>query len=166
MKKLLICAGVLGIGLAAWAQTTQPARNTAPNADEMLNQLLAPRHNAPLQPAPLLPAPPARQMDSTSLTSIAPGTEAALLLPEGTRIFNRRGILRMTDDGRPELAYDSDGQARQDAPMLVLPNQKLMQMEMANKSANGQIKFIVSGTVTVYNGRNYILLDKVVAAGK
>lgn len=167
MKAMLLLVGVLGIGLAALAQTTQPARNAAPSANDMLKDLLTPKGGAPLQPtAPLLPAAPAGQTDATSLTAIAPGAPAVALKPEGTWIYNRRSVLRPNADGKPELVYEADGQAQQDPPMLVLPNLKLMQMEMANKSANGQIKFIVSGHVTEYNGRNHILVEKVVAAGQ
>lgn len=167
MKRMLVCAGVLGIGLAALAQTTQPAKKPAASADEMLNEMFAPSKVEPLRPAaPLLPAAPMGQTDATALTSVAPGTQAQGLLPEGSWIYNRRGVLRQTADGKPEFAFDADGQARQDPPMLVLPNLKLMQMEGAVKQLGGQARFIVSGRVTEYNGRNHILFEKVVAAGQ
>jgi hypothetical protein len=100
MKMMLLCAVVLGIGLAAWAQTTQPARTPAPSAGEMLNELFSP---APRQAPPLLPVPPIGQLDATSLSSVAPGAEPARLLPEGARVFNRRVLLRQTPDGQPEI---------------------------------------------------------------
>jgi len=47
--------------------------------------------------------------------------------------------------------------------MVILPNQKLMIMESTIKNASKDLKFQVSGMVTEYNGRNYILLEYVVA---
>ena len=72
---------------------------------------------------------------------------------------------RMTKDaeGQPaELTFDSDGKALKDPPMIILQNQKLMQMENAVQGSNRDIRFRVTGMVTEYKGRNYILLDKVV----
>ena len=46
--------------------------------------------------------------------------------------------------------------------MVVLPNQRLMQMESFKAQANGDFRFRVTGMVTEYKGRNYVLLDKVV----
>ena len=49
-----------------------------------------------------------------------------------------------------------------DPPVVILPNLKLMSMETAVGSANRDLRFRITGTVTEYHGRNYILLDKVV----
>lgn len=49
-----------------------------------------------------------------------------------------------------------------DPPVLILPNLKLMAMENAVSSANRDLRFRVTGMVTEYRGRNYVLLEKVV----
>jgi hypothetical protein len=49
-----------------------------------------------------------------------------------------------------------------DPPLVVLPNLKLMAMENAVTGSSRDLRFRISGTVTEYKGRNYILLDKVV----
>ena len=46
-------------------------------------------------------------------------------------------------------------------PVLILPNQKLQQMEDTVKSVNRDLAFRITGMVTEYRGRNYILLEKV-----
>ena len=46
--------------------------------------------------------------------------------------------------------------------MLILPNLKLMSMESAVTSADRDLRFRVTGMVTEYRGRNYVLLEKVV----
>jgi hypothetical protein len=63
-----------------------------------------------------------------------------------------------------EFAFDADGQAMQDPPMRVLPNLKLMVMEEAIERAGSDVRFRVSGTLTEYRGRNYLLLEKVIVA--
>ena len=50
----------------------------------------------------------------------------------------------------------------QDPPLLILPNLKLQAMEDAVSSSNKDQSFRVSGLVTEYRGRNYLLLEKAV----
>ena len=61
-----------------------------------------------------------------------------------------------------EFTFDSDGKTMKDPPLVVLPNLKLMAMENAVTGSSRDLRFRISGTVTEYKGRNYILLDKVV----
>jgi hypothetical protein len=44
--------------------------------------------------------------------------------------------------------------------MLVLPNQQLSRMEGAVTGSDHDLKFRVSGTVTQYSGRNYLLVER------
>jgi hypothetical protein len=60
-----------------------------------------------------------------------------------------------------EFTFESDGQNMQDPPMILLENLKLMAMENAVNGANTDLKFRVTGPVTEYKGRNYLLLEKV-----
>ncbi len=83
---------------------------------------------------------------------------------EGTYIVDRTGRLTKSADGLTnELTFDADGKALKDPPMVILPNQKLTQMENAVIGNARDVRFKVTGVVTEYKGRNYVLLEKVVA---
>jgi hypothetical protein len=138
---------------------TPPA--TQPSADDQMNKLLG---NG-TAPAKLLPAPAAR--DATDKTSgpgaVAPGAPVLPLVREGTHLIEHTGRLNHTPDGTQAIfTFDSDGKTMKDAPMIILPNLKLMSMEGAALAASKDVRFRISGTVTEYKGRNYILLDKIV----
>ncbi len=150
---VIVCAS------AAWAQSTRPAP-ASPSASEVADQqfktISAPRNPYLIAPEPYIVDDP---------NSIKPKKlEGEKLLPEDTRIFDRLGRLRQTADGKPEFLYESDGQTQVDAPMLILPNLKLAQMERAVQAATGIPKFIITGTVTEYGDRNYILIEKLVVS--
>lgn len=151
-------------GLAS-AQSTQPSTRPSEKmlpADQMLNQMLRPSGTAaakPLQPINSAPA-----IDATSGGgAVAPAAAQMQVLREGTFIVDRTGRLARGSDGQGwELAFDSDGRAMQDPPILILPNLKLMSMENAIRSSSRDLRFRITGMVTEYGGRNYILLEKVV----
>ena len=72
------------------------------------------------------------------------------------------GTINRTADGQHwEFAFDADARAMKDPPVIVLPNLWLMAMEQASKGSSRTLRFRVTGMVTEYNGRNYILLEKV-----
>jgi hypothetical protein len=144
----------------ALAQTTQPSTRPLP-ADQVLNQMLKPSGTAakPLQPEP---SPPA--VDSTTgVSAVAPNSQQINVVREGTFIVDRTGRLTKSADGQNwEFTFEADGRAMQDPPVVILPNLKLMAMEQAVKSSNRDLRFRVTGMVTEYNGRNYLLMEKVV----
>jgi hypothetical protein len=81
---------------------------------------------------------------------------------EGTPIVNRVGRITLgADGGQSEFVFESDGQALRDPPLIVLPNLNLMLMEDAARNNTREPRFRVSGVVTEYRGRNYLLLEKV-----
>lgn len=124
----------------------------------MLRQLIAPARPAlqPLQPAP---DPPDK---NKAATSVAPGATGLTLRREGDFIVDRVARLNTTADGQKELVFEADGRFMQDPPMIVLPSLNLMVLEGAIKKASRDLRFRISGQVTEYNGRNYILVSKVV----
>lgn len=142
------------------AQTTQPSRPTAqPSPEQLLNQLLAPAQQTakPLSPAN------EQQTDKTSgAGATAPNAPTLTLLREGTYIVDRVGQIKQDPDGRIEFLFDADGKAMQDPPMFLLPNLMLMSMQTAAAGSDRDLHFRITGMVTEYNGRNYVLLDKVV----
>jgi len=158
--KFLVAAMVLATAGLAWAQNTRPATRPAepPNPDLMLRQLLSPARPSakPLEPVTY------PQEETTSKMAVAPKTDTQNLVREGSYIPPRVGRLTRTPDGQFEFTFEADATALKDPPMIILPNLKLMAMETAVKNNSRDLKFYVSGVVTEYNGRNYILLEQVV----
>lgn len=171
MRKTSIIAAMAGLLLSwqAFSDTSSPSTETQPttrpaatagDSDAMFRQLLSPVRNsaAPLQPVPDQPGV------NAASAAVAPKGETQNLIREGTYIHDRTGRLARTADGQLEFRYESDGQAMQDPPMIVLPNLSLMQMEDAIKNTSSDLKFRITGMVTEYGSRNYILIYKVVSA--
>jgi hypothetical protein len=139
------------------APTTRPGDRSA---EEMLRQMLQPQGEGarPLRPAP--EAAPA--VDATSGdAAVAPFATPQAVLREGTLLLDRVGRLtRAQDGGGFELTLDSDGRALADAPLRLLANRSLMQLEDRVQSSYRDLRLRVSGEVTEYRGRNYLLLQR------
>jgi len=140
------------------AATTRPANRSA---EEMLRQMLQPQGQAaqPLKPLPDLP--PAN--DTTSgAGAIAPNVPPQRVIREGTLLLDRIGRLTPAADGKSfELTLESDsGTALADPPLVLLQNRKLMQLEDQVKNSYTDQKVRVSGEVTEYRGRNYLMLQR------
>jgi hypothetical protein len=161
--KTMIAIVILMFGSVAWSQTTRPASPTtrpaaaSPTVDDMFKQLLVPARPTP---RPLEPAPDVPKTDISK--AIAPNAPRVNLIREGTLVFDRRGRLNRTTDGQYEFIFEADGQSMKDPPMVILPNLKLMAMETAIKTNTRELRFSITGMVTEYNGRNFVLLDKAV----
>ena len=142
--------------------TTPPSttRPTNRSAEETLRQMLQPQGEAarPLQPIP--DAPPA--VDATSGdAAVAPGGTPTKVTREGTLLLDRIGRLTRGDDGKTfEFTIDSDGRRMTDAPMILLPNRRLQQLEDRVQSSYRDLKIRASGEVMEYRGRNYLLLQR------
>jgi hypothetical protein len=144
-----------------------PAAPTQPAAPEqMLNQMLRTGGTGaaggstarPLQPT----TSPTRDRTS-GVAAVAPGAPNLNVIREGTFLVDRTGRLVRSADGQSyEFAFESDGRAMKDPPVVILPNLKLMAMEQAAKGSTRDLRFRITGMVTEYNGRNYVLLEKVV----
>ena len=161
MKKLTFAA-VLGLSAIAFAEgpATQPAK-PALSPDQMLSKMLKPAATQG-QPVTTPPAPPA--VDATSgRGALPPGAPVVTLRREGSYLVDQTGRLARSADGQQmEFIFEVDGKALKDPPVVILPSLKLMAMESAVKGASRDLKFRISGMVTEYNGRNYVLLEKVV----
>lgn len=152
-------------GLAqATGPTTQPASDNGGSVkslsgDQALDQLLKPPANAA---QPLQPVPDKSATDKTSGSgAVKPDAPKVPVVREGTYVFDRVARLTHVANGQAELTFDSDGKALHDPPMIILPNLKLQQMEDQVTAASRDLKFHITGMVTEYRGRNYILLDRV-----
>jgi len=158
IRNLLLIVGAALI--AGAAPSTQPAtRPTTLPADQMLSRLLRPggASGQALQPVENPPA-----LDQTTGKPVAPNFPMNAIIREGDYVPDRTGRLTKTADGQFEFTFDTDGKNLQDPPLVILPNLALMRMETAVSSASRDLKFRISGQVTEYKGRNYILIDKVV----
>jgi hypothetical protein len=166
MQKRHALATALVVGgsmVLAYAQTTQPITP----AKDVLNNMLQPTGTTgsarPLQPGSAGPAVDA----STGAGAIAPNAPQLNVIREGSYIVDRLGRLSQAAEGQGmEFVFESDGQALRDPPVVVLPNLKLMLMEDQIKETRRSLKFRVSGMVTEYRGRNYVLLEKVVVVSE
>ncbi len=146
--------------------TTQPATKSANSAqsltaEQMLSQMLKP---APTAARPLPPVSGGAAIDKTSGSgAVAPGAPTVTVLREGSFVVDRVGRLTYSKDGsQPEFTFDSDSKTMKDPPMVILANLKLMTMESAVTAANRDLRFRVTGMVTEYHGRNYLLMEKIV----
>lgn len=153
-------ASVCVVATCTWFAVAQPT--TAPSTQQSAyDRLLGP--DTASADVPIKPAPRGGVDQTTGNAAVAPGAPALPTKREGTYITNLTGRLNRTSDGLNwEFVFNADGEALQDPPMRLLPNLKLMVMEDQLNSGNRDLQFRVSGMVTEYRGRNYLLLEKVV----
>ena len=143
-----------------------PATNVAPadghgaaSAEQMLSAMLT--ADSPASSAPPRTPPPQNDLTSGS-GAVPPKAPVLAVLPEQSQIFDR--VCRLSPGADPQqkqLILEADGAALEDPPLIVLPNLKLTALENA-ASDHRDTRFRVTGVITEYRGRNYILLQKVV----
>lgn len=83
----------------------------------------------------------------------------SLLWPEDYFLSGRRGWLR--GQGLTEFAFAADDEGHTDEPIEILRNTKLRQMQAFLESAGYEVEFTLTGRVTEYYGKNYILVRSV-----
>ncbi len=133
-----------------------------PSAEATMNRLLAPPPTVGDE-LPVTAGVSSAHDTSTGKASVAPDAPVLKVIREGTHLTDQIGRLNHSTDGKQAiLTFDTDGKTMQDPPMIILPNMKLAAMEGAVLSLARDVHFRVSGTVTEYKGRNYILLNKAV----
>jgi hypothetical protein len=126
----------------------------------MLRQMLQPQGQAaqPLKPIPDLPP----ETDATSGTNaVMPNATTQPVMREGTLLLDRVGRLTPSADGKSsELTLEADGMLLSDPPLILLPNRRLMQLEDQVQATSSDPRVRVSGEITEYRGRNYLLLQR------
>jgi hypothetical protein len=158
-------------GGALWGQATRPAESagragdteqtptTMPSQTELIRALREERQvNVPIPSSTPADAPGGAVSDST-LTP-AETSLSAQLLPEGTFVVDRPGRLVREDEWWTLVFESADGSVRE-RPLLLLPNQQVELMEQTSAAGTRSVVFIVSGEVTSYHGRNYLMVRKV-----
>jgi hypothetical protein len=131
------------------------------SADQLLKDMLSggDSHSVSNQQPKASPLP---ADSSTGHAALPPNAPVLAVLPEQSQIIDR--VARMTpsaDGQQEELSLEADGSSLRDPPLIVLPNLKLVDLENA-AGDHHDTRFRVTGVVTEYRGRNYILLQKVV----
>jgi hypothetical protein len=173
MRYIAAWFGVLAVATLAWSQTTRPAQTgqsrdsarpaTRPadaDPDLMLKQLLSGnRPNTPLEPVDL---PPEKGSDRNVSAAVPARADQQAIIREGTYLIDRVGRLTRTAQGNQELTLESDGSGLKDPPLTILPNLNLGLMEAELRRSSRDLKFRVSGLITEYNNRNYILVEKMI----
>lgn len=175
MKTLLMICVALS-GMMALAQTTQspeeavtqpttqpsaaPAQANQPtpvDAEGALDRLLRARPGTaqPIQPVAPADASETRQPRN----DVAPRTPSVALKREGDIIVERVGRLHPVAGGF-EFRFESDRRQLSDPPMTILPSQRLADMEGVLNRSGGDLRFKVTGLVTQYRGKNYLLIEK------
>ncbi len=145
----------VGLLVGLLAAATVHGQTMPSPAEQMLNQMLQPNGPGSASSPTTRPQPP-QVMEPVGY---APAASAGALLREGSDVIARRGHLEKLQDN-PYSEFIFDGWPHSDlAPMLVLPNLQLMEMEDASAATKQNLHFTVSGLVTEYRGKNFILLE-------
>jgi hypothetical protein len=76
-------------------------------------------------------------------------------IDEGKRLFDREGRLEVDPLGRPIFIFDSG-----DKPMQLLENTQRELLEAATDRGKRHAKWRISGIVTVYEGKNFLLVTR------
>ena len=79
------------------------------------------------------------------------------LIEEGKRLFDREGRFDVDEDGEPIFVFDSG-----DVPMRLLKSRWREYLESVTAEGRKHARWRVSGIVTLYYHKNYLLLTKVV----
>lgn len=171
IKAIAIILTVLTVSVigADWLMAANPSTmpsqpaSTQPGVRETFQRLL--EQSPPVTPVTetSIPSQP-KDMGLPDQPPVTPSQGAALggqkLLPEGHFVRDRRGRL-IHIASQWMFTFESDGKALADPPILLLPNGWLEKMELDAGTRSDSVVFSVSGEVTVYHGKNYLLLRKV-----
>ena len=160
---MLAIATAVGVG---WMAVTlvhgQEAKNGAVLAKPAGAAKAPPAEQVPVVPPAPLPdveIPPIPEVDADPFKPGLPPVrvEPPDIVEEGKRLFNREGRLEMDKIGRAIFVFDSG-----DKPMKLLENSRREYLEVRTAYARKKARWRVSGIVTVYGKRNYLLLTKCV----
>jgi hypothetical protein len=80
------------------------------------------------------------------------------LLREGAFVASARGRAVRGRSGRMFFIFDKDAQGRTLPPMVLQQNQHLASLERLAGRTDDQTRLLVTGLVSVYNNRNFLLL--------
>lgn len=90
---------------------------------------------------------------------VAPPHDARGTWPEDSQQLERLGRLIRQDD-HWLFAFDSDSEQPTDPPIELLPNLSLQRMQQLSSAGTVPVQFKVSGDITEYAGRNFMLVRR------
>lgn len=174
---LLLILATLSLG-AIWQQPAAPPE--PPAADAAPASAPAAERTAPRQPTaeevikalqdvtsparPVIPpTSPGGVIEKPKDVPLEPGSalvRSGRLLPEGYRLVDRPGRMAESPDGGWMFVFEERGRGELEAPIRLLPNRYLEQMERVSEDGGQPLVFVVSGDVTEYRGANYLLVQK------
>ena len=114
-------------------------------------------------PRPVIPPNPPREL-KLARPSGAPGRSNAAvrgrLLPEGYHLVDRPGRL-VKSAQEWTFVFEERSKGPPEPSITLQRNQQLETMEGISEGGARNVVFVVSGTVQVYHGENYLLVDNV-----
>ncbi len=157
--------------------TSDPADDAALNDDSVesaRDSLLERGHSRILYPtsqvrtSPTSPEASVEAAVDAGLPSIDPNGPRPPLMAEGAFVVRKRGVLMVTDWGAYIFSFAPNADVSRERPVAILPCETLRRMESAAGASGERVPagssrvvvigaFILSGQVTVYQGRNYLL---------
>ena len=138
MRADLVMLLLLAMAALALAQETAPTSRPTTNPATRPSSVLEPVKEGTTQPA----TPDAQYR-------------------EGTFLIEQTGRLTHNKKGEAIFTFEKGGRNQQ---LTVMANSNLARMEDSAASAGGSQTFKVTGMMTEYRGKNYLLVDRVVMA--
>ncbi len=136
-------------GLLAQTKPAEPPPPAPHPAVVVPRVIVAPTEIPTIEP--VRPNQPPTSAQDLALTSNPP------LLREGAFVSGARGQLVKGKSGRWYAIFDPDGAGRMLPPMIVMENANLAAMERAAGREAAGTRVRISGRVTVYRDRNFLL---------
>ena len=141
--------------------TTAPKAPATNSAEAARDKLFGDSPKTTLPPAATAPAG-TEPVSLGTVQPVGPNEPKAKLLMEGTLIYKRVGRLsKDAKSGQFLFTFDSDGTDMRDPPMFVLPSKTLGAMESLSENGARPVRFQITGEVTEYKGKNYLLVHAV-----
>jgi hypothetical protein len=111
----------------------------------------------PPAPLPDVEIPPIPEIDKDPFKPGPPPVRKKRTdaLEEGKHLFNREGRLELDPIGRPVYVFETG-----DKPMRLLENSWRQYMEKMTDNGRKKAHWRVSGTVTLYDGENFLLVTR------
>ena len=137
------------------APTGDGADDDGPTSTDLLRAMLGEKVGKPINTIPVLP-------DSHTAKSVAPTSPQTLPVARGAVLSDRLVRIAPDSDGWWAASFVADN-TLQEPPMRLLPCGMLTKArELAAKARPGRTRVLrISGKVTKYEGRRYLLLRKV-----
>ena len=134
------------------APVAVPKKTFEPMTTDGLENVIPPPQ---LPDVDIPPIPEAKKEDPFKPGPMPVAKKKSDAIDEGKRLFDREGRLEVDPLGRPIFIFDSG-----DKPMQLLENTQRELLENATERGKRHAKWRISGIVTVYEGKNFLLVTR------